>query len=189
LAAESRRILVTGGAGYIGSHASKALAQAGYDVVVLDNLSAGHRAAVTHAELIEGDVGDVALVRHLLRDHQISAVMHFAAFLDVGESVRDPAKYYRNNVVATLNRGRFFRVSRGGEPIARRRNLVIAVAEKREGATGSLATLAAGRRPSSRGLHHGSRLPAMSRGEPQVGVWTGAFVARGWRRIIDRCPS
>jgi UDP-glucose-4-epimerase GalE len=102
LAAESRRILVTGGAGYIGSHASKALAQAGYDVVVLDNLSAGHRAAVTHAELIEGDVGDVALVRHLLRDHQISAVMHFAALLDVGASVRDPVGYYRNNVVGTL---------------------------------------------------------------------------------------
>jgi UDP-glucose-4-epimerase GalE len=102
LAAESRRILVTGGAGYIGSHASKALTQAGYDVVVLDNLSAGHRGAVRHAELIEGDVGNVSLVRHILRDHQISAVMHFAALLDVGASVRDPVSYYRNNVAGTM---------------------------------------------------------------------------------------
>ena len=93
---------MTGGAGYIGSHASKALAQAGYDVVVLDNLSAGHRDAIQHAELIEGDVGNVSLVRHILRDHQISAVMHFAALLDVGASVRDPVGYYRNNVVGTL---------------------------------------------------------------------------------------
>jgi UDP-glucose 4-epimerase len=102
LAADSRRILVTGGAGYIGSHASKTLSQAGYDVVVLDNLSAGHRQAVRYGELIEGDVGNVSLVRHILRDHQISAVMHFAALLDVGASVRDPAGYYRNNVIGTL---------------------------------------------------------------------------------------
>jgi len=93
---------VTGGAGYIGSHASKTLAQAGYHVVVLDNLTAGHRDAVKDAELIEGDVGDVPLVRLVLRDHQISAVMHFAAFLDVGASVRDPAGFYRNNVIGTL---------------------------------------------------------------------------------------
>ena len=93
---------MTGGAGYIGSHASKTLAQAGYHVVALDNLSAGHREAVKYAELIEGDVGNVPLVRHLLREHQISAVMHFAAFLDVGASVRDPAGYYRNNVIGTL---------------------------------------------------------------------------------------
>ena len=90
---------MTGGAGYIGSHASKALEQAGYGVVVLDNLSAGHREAVRDGELIEGDVGNVALVRHILRDHQISGVMHFAALLDVGASVRDPVGYYRNNVV------------------------------------------------------------------------------------------
>jgi len=93
---------VTGGAGYIGSHASKTLAQAGYDVVVLDNLSAGHREAARYGELIEGDVGNVPLVRQVLRDHSISAVMHFAALLDVGASVRDPAGYYRNNVVGTL---------------------------------------------------------------------------------------
>ena len=93
---------MTGGAGYIGSHASKTLAQAGYHVVVLDNLVAGHREAVKNVPLVEGDVSNVALVREVLRDHQISAVMHFAAFLDVGESVREPAKYYRNNVIGTL---------------------------------------------------------------------------------------
>ena len=93
---------MTGGAGYIGSHASKTLAQAGYDVVVLDNLSAGHREAASYGELIQGDVGNVPLVRQVLRDHEISAVMHFAALLDVGASVRDPAGYYRNNVVGTL---------------------------------------------------------------------------------------
>jgi UDP-glucose-4-epimerase GalE len=93
---------VTGGAGYIGSHASKTLAQAGYHVVVLDNLVAGHREAVKNAPLIEGDVGNGGLARQILRDHQISAVMHFAAFLDVGASVRDPAGFYRNNVIGTL---------------------------------------------------------------------------------------
>ena len=93
---------MTGGAGYIGSHASKTLAQAGYDVVVLDNLSAGHREAVKYGELIQGDVGDVPLVRRVLREHAVSAVMHFAALLDVGASVRDPAGYYRNNVGGTL---------------------------------------------------------------------------------------
>lgn len=93
---------MTGGAGYIGSHASKTLARAGYHVVALDNLVAGHREAVKGAPLIEGDVGDVALVREVLRDHQIAAVMHFAAFLDVGASVRDPAGFYRNNVIGTL---------------------------------------------------------------------------------------
>jgi UDP-glucose-4-epimerase GalE len=93
---------VTGGAGYIGSHASKALTEAGYGVVVLDNLSAGHREAVRGAELIEGDVSNVALVRQILRNHEISGVMHFAALLDVGASVRDPVGYYRNNVVGTL---------------------------------------------------------------------------------------
>jgi UDP-glucose-4-epimerase GalE len=102
LAADSRRILVTGGAGYIGSHASKALTQAGYEVVVLDNLSAGHREAVRGAELIEGDVANVQLVRHVLRDHRVTAVMHFAALLDVGASVRDPVGYYRNNVGGAL---------------------------------------------------------------------------------------
>jgi len=93
---------VTGGAGYIGSHAAKALSQAGYPVVVYDNLIAGHRAAVKYGELVEGDITDAQAVRDALRRHRIGAVMHFAAFLDVGESVREPARYYRNNVGGAL---------------------------------------------------------------------------------------
>jgi UDP-glucose-4-epimerase GalE len=103
LAADSRAVLVTGGAGYIGSHACKALAQAGYRVVAFDNLVAGHRAAVKWGELVEGDITDRAALLDALDRHRIFAVMHFAAFLDVGESVRDPAKYYRNNVVGALS--------------------------------------------------------------------------------------
>jgi UDP-glucose-4-epimerase GalE len=106
LAAEPRAVLVTGGAGYIGSHACKALARAGYRVVVLDNLAAGHRWAVKWGELVVADIADrdaAATIEKLLRQHEISAVMHFAAFLDVGESVRLPAKYYRNNVTGALN--------------------------------------------------------------------------------------
>jgi UDP-glucose-4-epimerase GalE len=102
LGASSRAILVTGGAGYIGSHAAKALHRAGYRVVVFDNLVAGHRAAVKWGDLVEGDIADVAAVREALRRHEIGAVMHFAAFLDVGESVREPVRYYRNNVVGAL---------------------------------------------------------------------------------------
>jgi UDP-glucose-4-epimerase GalE len=96
-------VLVTGGAGYIGSHAAKVLHRAGYRVVVFDNLVAGHRAAVKFGRLVEGDIADTAAVRDALRRHQISAVMHFAAFLDVGESVREPAKYYRTNVAGALS--------------------------------------------------------------------------------------
>jgi UDP-glucose 4-epimerase len=98
-----RTVLVTGGAGYIGSHAAKALQRAGYRVVVYDNLVAGHRRAVKYGELVEGDISDVAAVRAALRTHDVFAVMHFAAFLDVGESVRNPIKYYRNNVVGALS--------------------------------------------------------------------------------------
>ena len=96
-------MLVTGGAGYIGSHAAKALSRAGYEVVVFDNLVAGHREAVRYGELVEGDITDVAAVRDALRRREIFAVMHFAAFLDVGESVREPARYYRNNLVGALS--------------------------------------------------------------------------------------
>jgi UDP-glucose-4-epimerase GalE len=102
LAADVGAVLVTGGAGYIGSHAAKALSQAGYRVVVYDNLIGGHREAVKYGPLVEGDIADVAAVRDTLRRHQISAVMHFAALLDVGESVRAPARYYRNNVIGAL---------------------------------------------------------------------------------------
>jgi UDP-glucose-4-epimerase GalE len=96
-------VLVTGGAGYIGSHAAKALSRAGYDVIVYDNLSAGHREAVKYGQLVEGDIGDVAAVRAVLERHRPVAVMHFAAFLDVGESVREPIRYYRNNVGGALS--------------------------------------------------------------------------------------
>lgn len=96
-------MLVTGGAGYVGSHACKALQRAGRHVVVLDNLAAGHRAAVRYGELVEADITDTPAVRAALRRHQIGAVVHFAALLDVGESVREPARYYRNNVAGALS--------------------------------------------------------------------------------------
>jgi len=95
-------VLVTGGAGYIGSHTAKALRRAGYDVVIYDNLSAGHREAALGAPLIEGDIRDVDAVRRALRDTKASAVVHFAAWLIVSDSVTDPAGYYRNNVAGTL---------------------------------------------------------------------------------------
>ena len=91
-------MLVTGGAGYIGSHACKTLAARGYRPVVFDNFVAGHRGAVRYGDLVEGDILDTAAVRAAIRRYGIQAVMHFAAFLDVGESVREPARYYRNNV-------------------------------------------------------------------------------------------
>jgi UDP-glucose-4-epimerase GalE len=102
LAADPRAVLVTGGAGYIGSHACKALNGAGYRVVVFDNLSAGHRAAVRYGEFVKGDVTDRTALCQALRRHKVSAVMHFAALLDVGESVREPALYYRNNVSGAI---------------------------------------------------------------------------------------
>lgn len=95
-------VLVTGGAGYVGSHAAKALRRAGYAPIIYDNLSAGHRAAALGAPLVVGDVSDVAAVRAAIREHGATAVMHFAAWLQVPDSVRDPAGYYRNNVMGTL---------------------------------------------------------------------------------------
>lgn len=98
-------ILVTGGAGYIGTHAALALKNAGYEVIVLDNLSYGHRELVEEVlkvKLIVGDTNDRALLDKIFSTHDIAAVMHFAAFIAVGESVTDPAKYYRNNVTGTL---------------------------------------------------------------------------------------
>jgi UDP-glucose-4-epimerase GalE len=102
LAADGRGVLVAGGAGYVGSHAAKMLQRAGYRVVVYDSLVAGHRAAVKYGELVTGDISNGDLLRATLKQQDIFAVMHFAAFLDVGESVRDPAKYYRNNVGGAL---------------------------------------------------------------------------------------
>lgn len=99
-------ILVTGGAGYIGSHAVLALSQAGYPVVVLDNLDYGHKeliASIPNVEVIIGDTIDRSLLDILFNNHQIAAVMHFSAYAYVGESVTAPAKYYRNNVVGTLS--------------------------------------------------------------------------------------
>jgi UDP-glucose-4-epimerase GalE len=105
-------VLVTGGAGYIGSHAVKALLASGHEVVVYDNLSAGHRAAVRaiasgnpagRLTLVEGDVRDTARVAAALRDSKADAVMHFAAWLSVGDSVTDPVGYYDNNVRGTLS--------------------------------------------------------------------------------------
>lgn len=98
-------ILVTGGAGYIGSHAVLALQRAGYGVIVLDNLVYGHRdlvEEVLQVELIVGDTSDRALLDRLFATREIAAVMHFSAYAYVGESVTDPAKYYRNNVIGTL---------------------------------------------------------------------------------------
>ncbi|MTJ10632.1 UDP-glucose 4-epimerase GalE [Anabaena sp. UHCC 0204] len=98
-------ILVTGGAGYIGSHTVLALKQAGYEVVILDNLVYGHRdlvEQVLQVELIEGDTSDRTLLDHLFQTRNFAAVMHFSAYAYVGESVTDPAKYYRNNVLGTL---------------------------------------------------------------------------------------
>lgn len=98
-------ILVTGGAGYIGSHAVLALQQAGYEPIVLDDLSYGHRELIEEglkAPLIVGNICDRTLLDQIFANHQIDAVMHFAAFIAVGESVSDPAKYYRNNVAGTL---------------------------------------------------------------------------------------
>jgi len=98
-------VLVTGGAGYIGSHAVLALQQAGYNPIVLDNLVYGHRELVDEVlkvELIEGDTNDRALLDRLFAGRPIDAVMHFAAYAYVGESVTTPDKYYRNNVVGTL---------------------------------------------------------------------------------------
>jgi UDP-arabinose 4-epimerase len=94
--------LVTGGAGYIGSHACKALAKAGYRPIAYDNLCHGHRWAVRWGPLVEGDVADVARLRAVMSAERVVAVMHFAAFAYVGESMAEPAKYFRNNVSASL---------------------------------------------------------------------------------------
>jgi UDP-glucose 4-epimerase len=96
-------ILVTGGAGYIGSHVVRQLGEAGERVVTLDNLSTGFREAVTHGELVVGDTGDRDLVSRVLAGHSVDTIMHFAAHTIVPESVADPLKYYRNNTCSTRN--------------------------------------------------------------------------------------
>jgi UDP-glucose-4-epimerase GalE len=95
-------ILITGGAGYIGSHCAKMAARDGIQGVVLDNLTTGHPWAVRGGPLVKGDIGDTSLLRRVLREYAIDAVIHFAANCYVGESVTDPRKYFHNNVVNTL---------------------------------------------------------------------------------------
>lgn len=97
----NKKILVTGGAGYIGSHVVRQLGERGEQVVTLDNLSTGFREAVTAGDLIIGDTGDEALLRNLFGKHDIDTVMHFAAHTIVPESVADPLKYYRNNTASS----------------------------------------------------------------------------------------
>src|SRR5262245_19244258 len=97
------RILITGGAGYIGSHAVKLFLARGHDVWVYDNLSMGHRQAVPTERLVVGDLSEGARLDQVMLERRIQAVVHFAAWAFVGESVREPAKYYQNNVVNTLN--------------------------------------------------------------------------------------
>lgn len=99
----AQRVLVVGGAGYIGSHMVKMLLQHGYQVVVLDNLSTGYRDAVIGGEFLLGDIGDRAYLKSLFKNYRFDAVMHFASFIQVGESVQQPAKYYENNFSNTLN--------------------------------------------------------------------------------------
>jgi len=98
-----KNILVVGGAGYIGSYMCKYLAKNNYQPIVLDSLVCGHAQAVKWGPLIHGSTDNPALLRQIFSDYQIAAVMHFAAFIFVGESVTEPAKYYRNNVANTLN--------------------------------------------------------------------------------------
>ncbi|MEW5755402.1 MAG: UDP-glucose 4-epimerase GalE [Pseudomonadota bacterium] len=96
-------ILVVGGAGYIGSHMVKLLHEQGYKVITLDNLSGGYRDAVLGGELVIGDLGDSTLLDQLFSKHNFACVYHFASFIQVGESMREPQKYYHNNVTNTLN--------------------------------------------------------------------------------------
>ena len=99
----TRSVLVAGGAGYVGAHTCKSLARAGFLPVVLDNLSTGHREFVRWGPLVQADLRDTATVADTIRRHACVAVLHFAAFAYVGESVSDPAKYYDNNVAGTLS--------------------------------------------------------------------------------------
>jgi UDP-arabinose 4-epimerase len=99
----SEAVLVTGGAGYIGAHACKALARAGYRPVVYDNLSRGHRRAVRWGPFVEGELADRERLRAAIKQYRVAAVMHFAGYAYVGESVADPALYYRNNLAGSLS--------------------------------------------------------------------------------------
>jgi len=95
------KVLVVGGAGYIGSHMVKMLSKAGHDVVTLDNLSNGYKDAVKYGEFVEGDIADAGLLDKLFADNAFDGVMHFASYIQVGESVEKPSMYYKNNVTNT----------------------------------------------------------------------------------------
>lgn len=97
------RIFITGGAGYVGSHCARLLRESGHELCIYDNLSAGHRGAVEASELVVGDLADVKKLHQTMSDFGPEAVMHFAASTAVGESVKEPLLYYRNNVVNTVN--------------------------------------------------------------------------------------
>jgi UDP-glucose 4-epimerase len=97
------RVLVTGGAGYVGSHAAKQLANSGHDVLIVDNLAEGHRPAVGNLPFVSASLLDSDRLVATMKEHKIEAVMHFAAFAYVGVSVRDPAVYYHNNIVGSLS--------------------------------------------------------------------------------------
>ena len=97
-----RKVLLTGGAGYIGSHAAKLLAKAGFEPVTLDNLSTGHRWAVKWGPFVNGDVGDQELVRKVVAEYKIEATLHFAASASVAESMRRPRHYFNNNVTSSF---------------------------------------------------------------------------------------
>ncbi len=96
-------ILIVGGAGYIGSHTNKALTEAGYETIVLDNLSYGHKEAVRWGTFCQCDLKDIDDLDKVFTEYDIDAVMHFSSFIEVGESVQNPEKYYTNNVVNTMN--------------------------------------------------------------------------------------
>jgi UDP-glucose 4-epimerase len=98
-----KTILVVGGGGYIGSHMVKMLLAAGYHVVVLDNLSTGYRDAILGGDFVFGDLADSLLLDRLFAGYTFSGVIHFASFIQVGESVQQPSKYYQNNIACTLN--------------------------------------------------------------------------------------
>ena len=97
------KIFITGGAGYIGSHVVKALGEAGHELLIYDNLSTGHEWAVLHGRLVRGDLADTILLNGILSAFRPDAVVHFAASIQVEESVREPLKYYRNNVVNSIH--------------------------------------------------------------------------------------
>ncbi|MBT3724018.1 MAG: UDP-glucose 4-epimerase GalE [Gammaproteobacteria bacterium] len=97
------KILVVGGAGYIGSHMVKMLSNSGHHVVTLDNLSTGYRDAVKYGEFVEGDIADSSILDQVFSSTRFDGVMHFASYIEVGESVIDPGKYFRNNFSNTLN--------------------------------------------------------------------------------------